>query len=94
MNSKFDKKEARPVWGSAFLSRLFIFAFSRSLGLLLAFYTGLFVMLPFAQLGEDAGFGALPLKSAKRAVKRLVFFYSDFRHCLFPPPRCVNEQIS
>ena len=70
-----------PGWDSL----LFVFALSRSLGLLLASYAGLFIALSFAKLCHDAGSCAGSLEFLERAVKRLVFFYSDFCHFLSPP---------
>ena len=76
-------KKIAPNHGREFL--LFVFALSRSLGLLLASYAGLFIALSFAKLCHDAGSCAGSLEFLERTVKRLVFFYSDFCHFLSPP---------
>ena len=71
--------------------KLLILALSSCLRLLLTLYAGLLVALSLAELGENAGLNALSLKTTKRAVKSLVFFYSDFCHLYFPSLRCAKR---
>ena len=66
------------------------FTLSCCLRLFLFLYAGLFVTFSFAKLGLDTGSLALTLKAAERAVKRLILFYSDFCHYLFPSPRFMR----
>ena len=63
-----------------FLFDLLILALSGSLGLLLALYAGLLIMLSLTKLGQNAGFGTLTLEATERAIQRLILFYSDFSH--------------
>ena len=49
-----------------------------SLGLLLAFDTGFFIMLTLANLSKNTGPGTGALESSQSAVKGLVFFDSYF----------------
>ena len=71
-------------------SLIFLNLFKVKLRLFLFLYAGLFVTFSFAKLGLDTGSLALTLKAAERAVKRLILFYSDFCHYLFPSPRFMR----
>ena len=59
------------------------------LGLLAALDAGTLVMLPAANLRQNAGLGAAALKTLERAVQRFIFLDMDFRH-LFPSLRYIR----
>ena len=61
-------------------------ALTGGLGLFLAFYAGLFVMLAFAHFLENAAAGALPLKPFERTFQGLIFADTNLGHC-YPSPR-------
>lgn len=74
--------------------KLLELSLSCSLGLLLALYRGLLIVLSLAYLLEDTGLGALSLESSQSTVQRLIVFYSDFRHLLIPSQRPRQEYLS
>ena len=64
-------------------------ALTGGLGLFLAFYAGLFVMLAFAHFLENAAAGALPLKPFERTFQGLIFADTNLGHC-YPSPRSIQ----
>ena len=59
---------------------------SSCLGLLAALDAGTLVMLPAADLSQNAGFRTTALEALERAVQRLIFLDMDFRHLFSLPP--------
>ena len=57
---------------------LFVFSLASRLRLLLPTYRRLFVVLSFADLGENTGTGTGLLPSSQGAVQRLVILDTDF----------------
>ena len=88
-----EKEKDRAI-ARSFSKKLLILAFSGSLRLLLALYAGLLIMLSLTKLGKNAGLLALSLKTTKRAVESLIFFYSNFCHHYFPPFALQRDIIS
>ena len=72
-------------------TKLFVFALSCCLGLLLALNAGLLVMLTLTHLTHDARLGYLSLKSAECVFKRFVFLDSDFCHFISLPSLSAKE---
>ena len=62
-----------------------ILVLASSLRLFAATNAGALVVLLAAQIRHDAGLGTAALKALQRALQRLVFSYTDFRHLYFPP---------
>ena len=67
-----------------------ILALASSFRFLLALDTGLFVMLAFSHLSQDACTGTLALESSQSALQGFVFPNTDFRH-LYPSPPLISR---
>ena len=77
-----------------FQIKLLELSLSCGLGLLLALYRGLLIVLSLAYLLEDTRLSALSLESSQSTVQRLIVFYTNFRHFLIPSQRPRQEYLS
>ena len=62
-----------------------------SLRFLAALNAGALVVLALTHLGQYTGLGTAALKTLERALQRLVFSHTDFRHLYFPPSGAAGD---
>ena len=72
---------------------ILVFTLTSSFGLLLPLQAGADVMLTLLDLSNHAFLGTAALKALQRALQRLVFTYTDFRHLYFPPSGAAGRPL-
>ena len=89
----YEKAPSRSIYGKGHIFEKSVLTLTCSLCLLLAFHAGLLVMLTLANLSQNAGTSALPLKPLQRALQGFVLTNTYLGHC-YPSPRSSRLDIS